>query len=501
MRYVYSFLLTFSFLFIPIVANANLDDLKIDKFINFYSGDIQKAIADEKNNRIYVVVKKSKSLEEELIALDLEGNELWHYKPSRYLNYQLYLQDNGEIYVTNFYASRIYTDGYDIDGGQFVILDKNGEVKKINELNTWQHFNDVFIDESGIVLGHNRLNAYLINPILDEPQLIYSGTNTPQFQENIVATSVVNNNIRIYTSGSVGIKLIEFNIQGERLNESVFENVPTEDSEWHLNYKGFSNGTLLVNTMTAINSEGNIIDSKRHWKSNINHYISLNDYTVGYTLNRDSIYDDFYIFDSKDNSISKVSFNKLDSTSESKMHNLSRNYTIDNNKHLYIGQKNYLFIVKEDGVTYKKYKSSSISEINVASLLNSSQILLFDKSRLYIANLGSNSIENEIDSSGEMSIWDEKITNDKLKNWTISFSKKIDPTTVSMQNVFISFDSKGKYNTYSNIEIDSTGTKIILKPVLEWSERNDYYIFIKGIKSIDGESLKSDVSMKFKFKH
>jgi tetratricopeptide (TPR) repeat protein len=84
------------------------------------------------------------------------------------------------------------------------------------------------------------------------------------------------------------------------------------------------------------------------------------------------------------------------------------------------------------------------------------------------------------------------------KIWTLMFSDMIDKASVE-GNIVVARDIIGIFKV--PINVNSTGRQVTVKPQLEWSAGNSYYLLIKGgLKSIGGKSIGKQVNIKFTVK-
>ncbi len=144
------------------VANAAEEEkaIKIEKEIHINGKAIQKVFADKNTNQIYYIEKNFNNWEE-IVALNMEGKELWRYKPTRYLDYDLELLGNGNIAIRAHYASKIYTDGFNIGGSKVAMLTSNGEVQW--EVDSDKVIKKIRIDENENILAYNSNDVYIVN--------------------------------------------------------------------------------------------------------------------------------------------------------------------------------------------------------------------------------------------------------------------------------------------------------------------------------------------------
>jgi|GEM_PF-4206396 len=84
------------------------------------------------------------------------------------------------------------------------------------------------------------------------------------------------------------------------------------------------------------------------------------------------------------------------------------------------------------------------------------------------------------------------------KIWDLMFSDDIDEASLE-GNILVSRDSFGIFK--APIIVNSMGRRVTVKPELEWSAGNSYYLLIKsGLKSIGGESMAEQVKIVFTVK-
>jgi len=92
------------------------------------------------------------------------------------------------------------------------------------------------------------------------------------------------------------------------------------------------------------------------------------------------------------------------------------------------------------------------------------------------------------------SSWNQRTTDNPLKDWTVIMNQDIDSTTVNADNVYI-VDYNGNKVL---VDLSVAGRVIRVSPRSAYSEGNTYYICIqKNIKSKSGKGLANSIRMPF----
>ncbi|MCS1394449.1 Ig-like domain-containing protein [Lysinibacillus boronitolerans] len=469
------------------VANAAEEEkaIKIEKEIHINGKAIQKVFADKNTNQIYYIEKNFNNWEE-IVALNMEGKELWRYKPTRYLDYDLELLGNGNIAIRAHYASKIYTDGFNIGGSKVAMLTSNGEVQW--EVDSDKVIKKIRIDENEIILAYNSNDVYIVNKNNKLLDTIYSGINkgTTNYKR-IQDANFYNGFVRIMVDGSDGYELVDVDLNGETIKTSNIANFHLIDNAIISPF-----GEIILNVRfqgaVVIDEHANILAQTRSLGS-LDNYIFDNNGIMMHFKNTNNKFDDFIYYDMINKSISKFSYSKLDSNS--KLLELNNGIVIDQNKNVFLTIKNKLLILNSSGDKLATYENKTTSNIYVGSKLDENRLILYTDTSLYIVNMSLK------ESTNEWLIWAEKEKVDINKNWTISFTQPVNPKNIK-DYIYVAFDEKGNNIINVKKEISPDGKSIIISPYGSWLSNTEYFLFIsEDIESIYNQRLNQNIRMKF----
>lgn len=91
--------------------------------------------------------------------------------------------------------------------------------------------------------------------------------------------------------------------------------------------------------------------------------------------------------------------------------------------------------------------------------------------------------------------WTFKTTEDVNKGWKIGFNMKLDTTTVSQNNVYV---TDGKTTHPTTLQVVDNGKAIEIRPTISYQPGKQYRIIVSAaIKSTEGKALKSPIEVPF----